>query len=51
MNIQQACDAFRILLEEQQSRIANANGEKKSISLHDLGKKASNILELSNHYK
>lgn len=32
MNIQQACDAFRILLEEQQARIANANGEKKDFS-------------------
>ena len=28
MNIQQACEAFRILLEEQQARIANMNGEK-----------------------
>ena len=32
MNIQQACDAFRILLEEQQARIANANVEKKDFS-------------------
>lgn len=28
MNIQQACDAFRILLEEQQNRIANMCAEK-----------------------
>ena len=28
MNIQEACDAFRILLEEQQARIANMNAEK-----------------------
>ena len=27
--IQKACEAFRILLEEQQARIANANEEKK----------------------
>ena len=32
MNIEQACDAFRILLEEQQARIANANEEKKDFS-------------------
>ena len=32
MNIQQACEAFRILLEEQQARIANANSEKKDFS-------------------
>ena len=29
MDINQACDAFRVLLEEQQARIANANEEKK----------------------
>ena len=28
MNIQEACEAFRTLLEEQQARIANMNGEK-----------------------
>ena len=28
MSIQEACDAFRVLLEEQQTRIANMNGEK-----------------------
>ena len=28
MNIEQACEAFRILLEEQQKRIANMNTEK-----------------------
>ena len=28
MNIQQACDAFRILLEEQQTRISNMEAEK-----------------------
>ena len=28
MNIEQACEAFRILLEEQQNRIANMNTEK-----------------------
>ena len=32
MDIQQACEAFRILLEEQQQRIANANEEKKDFS-------------------
>ena len=32
MNIEQACDAFRILLEEQRARIANANEEKKDFS-------------------
>ncbi len=31
-NIDQACQAFRALLEEQQQRIANANGEKKDFS-------------------
>ena len=35
MNIEQACDAFRILLEEQQQRIANANEEKKDFSKMD----------------
>ena len=28
MNIQQACEAFRVLLEEQQARIANMSAEK-----------------------
>ena len=28
MNIEQACEAFRVLLEEQQNRIANMNTEK-----------------------
>lgn len=31
-NIDRACQAFRILLEEQQRRIANTNGEKKDFS-------------------
>lgn len=35
MNIQQACDAFRVLLEEQQARIANAKEEKKDFSKMD----------------
>ena len=35
MNIEQACDAFRVLLEEQQQRIANANEEKKDFSKMD----------------
>ncbi len=30
--IEQACEAFRVLLEEQQQRIANANAEKKDFS-------------------
>ena len=32
MDIQKACEAFRVLLEEQQQRIANANEEKKDFS-------------------
>ena len=32
MNIQEACDAFRVLLEEQQARIANMNAEKVDFS-------------------
>ena len=32
MNIEQACEAFRVLLTEQQARIANANEEKKDFS-------------------
>ena len=32
MSIQEACDAFRVLLEEQQTRIANMNGEKVDFS-------------------
>ena len=32
MDITQACEAFRVLLEEQQARIANANEEKKDFS-------------------
>ena len=28
MNIEQACDAFKVLLEEQMARIANMNAEK-----------------------
>ena len=32
MDIQQACEAFRILLEEQQQRIANADATKKDFS-------------------
>ena len=32
MDITKACEAFRILLEEQQARIANANEEKKDFS-------------------
>lgn len=32
MDIAKACEAFRILLEEQQARIANANGDKKDFS-------------------
>lgn len=32
MDIQKACEAFRILLTEQQARIANANEEKKDFS-------------------
>ena len=32
MDIQKACEAFRVLLEEQQARIANANEEKKDFS-------------------
>ena len=35
MNIQEACDAFRILLEEQQARIANMNAEKVDYSTSD----------------
>ena len=35
MDINQACDAFRILLEEQQQRIANANEEKKDFTKMD----------------
>ena len=35
MDINQACDAFRILLQEQQQRIANANEEKKDFSKMD----------------
>ena len=35
MHIQQACDAFRILLEEQQARIANAKDEKKDFATMD----------------
>lgn len=31
-DIEKACEAFRILLEEQQQRIANTNGEKKDFS-------------------
>ena len=30
MDINQACDAFRKILEEQQARIANMNTEKPS---------------------
>ena len=32
MDITKACEAFRVLLEEQQMRIANANDEKKDFS-------------------
>ena len=32
MDITQACEAFRILLEEQQARIANMNTEKTDFS-------------------
>ena len=32
MNIEQACAAFKILLEEQQARIANADETKKDFS-------------------
>ena len=32
MDIQQACEAFRVLLEEQQQRIANADATKKDFS-------------------
>lgn len=32
MDIAKACEAFRVLLEEQQARIANANEEKKDFS-------------------
>ena len=32
MDITEACEAFRVLLEEQQARIANANDEKKDFS-------------------
>ena len=32
MDITKACEAFRILLEEQQARIANANEEKKNFA-------------------
>ena len=32
MDITKACEAFRVLLEEQQARIANANEEKKDFS-------------------
>ena len=32
MDIQKACEAFRVLLEEQQARIAGANEEKKDFS-------------------
>lgn len=32
MDIAKACESFRILLEEQQARIANANGKKKDFS-------------------
>ncbi len=35
MDITQACEAFRVLLEEQQARIANANEEKKDFSCMD----------------
>ena len=31
-DIQKACEAFRILLEEQQARIQNANADKKDFS-------------------
>ena len=33
--IDKACEAFRILLEEQQARIANMNGEKVDFSKKD----------------
>ena len=32
MNIQEACKAFQILLEEQQARIANMSAEKVDFS-------------------
>ena len=32
MNIQEACKAFQILLEEQQARIANMSAEKTDFS-------------------
>ena len=32
MNIEQACAAFKVLLEEQQARIANADETKKDFS-------------------
>ncbi|MBR2937425.1 MAG: isocitrate/isopropylmalate dehydrogenase family protein [Oscillospiraceae bacterium] len=35
MDIAKACEAFRVLLEEQQARIANANEEKKDFSNMD----------------
>ncbi len=34
-DIQKACEAFRVLLEEQQMRIANANSQKKNFSKMD----------------
>ena len=36
MDITQACEAFRVLLEEQQARIANANEEKKDFSKQEV---------------
>jgi len=35
MDIQQACEAFRILLEEQQERIANMNADKVDFSVKE----------------
>ena len=32
MDINQACEAFRVLLQEQQNRIANMNTEKTDFS-------------------
>ena len=36
MNIQEACEAFRVLLEEQQARIANMNAEKTDFATKEV---------------
>ena len=47
MDINQACEAFRILLEEQQNRIANMNTEKTDFTTRSASPSASSTATAS----